>query len=172
MRKLIRRHLYVVLCLLSFGCGQREIPLGTEADELLTKGPDAAEQEAQFCGCAPPTGGLWASFRVGSETFKQKITNAVAIADAIAVWRGQSNKTIPVGSLRCSCAAWNCGWRFTMDPATLVMASSAIEICDGLPSYVNETCPHFGGGAYCPWSAIMVDLRDCRTNPACPAVSR
>ena len=172
MRKLNRVHIYVVSCLLSVGCSQGEFPIGTAAEGLLPNGPDAARQADRGCACTQATGGLWATFQVRSETFQQKITNAIAITDAIAVWRGQSNKHIPVGALRCNCAGWNCRWNFAMDPATLEMAEFAIEMCDGLPSYVNETCGNFGGGHYCPASAIMVDLRDCRTNPACPVVSR
>ena len=66
MRMLMRRDLYLVLCWLSFGCRQGEISFGTAADELLTVGLDAAQQEARTCACAPPSGGLWATFQVGS----------------------------------------------------------------------------------------------------------
>jgi hypothetical protein len=124
------------------------------------------------CACALPTSGLYATFRVGSESFKQQITTASAMADALALWRGKSNKRIPIGKLACSCVGWNCQWNFQIRPETLQMASFAIEVCDGIPSYVNANCPTFGGGSYCPWNAQLVELRDCRWNRACPLVPR
>src|SRR5262245_36267800 len=99
-------HLYVVACLVLSGCGRVQLPLGAEAERLGIENLDASAPKVQACACTQATGGLWATFQVGPETFKQKITNPTAIMDAIAVWRGQSNKTIPVGVLRCSCAGW------------------------------------------------------------------
>lgn len=145
--------------------------------EGATPSHDGVESQAQqltaaACACSLPTSGLYATFRVGTETFSQQITTSTAMADAIAVWRGQSNKRIPTGQLACQCTGWNCQWRFRIRPETLVMANAAIELCDGMPSYVDSHCPTFGGGQYCPWQAQLIDLRDCRFNRACPRVPR
>jgi hypothetical protein len=42
------------------------------------------------------------------------------------------------------------------------MAEVAIEVCDGLPSYVEENVDEFVDrvGRYCPWAAQLVELRD------------
>jgi hypothetical protein len=42
------------------------------------------------------------------------------------------------------------------------MGEAAIELCDGLPSYVEENVDEFvdGVGRYCPWAARLVELRD------------
>jgi len=41
------------------------------------------------------------------------------------------------------------------------MAETAIELCDALPSYVEENVDEFVEkvGRYCPWAAKVVELR-------------
>ena len=119
-----------------------------------------------------PGSGLLATFKVGNETFKSNITSPASINDAILVWRGKSNKKIPVGQLSCTAAGWNSPWHWQQLASTVVMAHSTVEVCDGAPSYVEAHCSTFGGGYYCPWMAIMIDLRDCRTSSLCPRVSK
>jgi hypothetical protein len=144
-----------------------------EASQAESQGvAESCSELGGTCSCTLPRGGLYATFRVGAESFSQQITNVAAIQDAIALWRGQSNKHIPVGRLQCSCIGWNCAWNWRMDPATITLAQNAIELCDGSPSYVAGHCPTFGGGSYCPWIAQLANLRDCRTDPKCPVVSR
>jgi hypothetical protein len=135
---------------------------GTDTDSRIT-----------WSGCARgPADGLYATFRVGTETFRQHITSAAGIQGALALWKGTSNAGIPVGTLSCKCTGWNCEWDFHMEPESITFAHDAIELCDGTPSYVNSHCAEFGGGSYCPWSAQLTVLRDCRTNPLCPLVPR
>jgi hypothetical protein len=123
------------------------------------------------CSCSLPVGGLYATFKVGAESYNQHITNPEAINDAIALWRGKSNKRIPIGALQCGCQGWNCGWHFSVDPTTIQFAAVTIELCDGTPSYVDAHCASFGS-SYCPWGAKLVELRDCRGSARCPPVPR
>jgi hypothetical protein len=137
--------------------------------------PTTSESEAALSKCMTcslPAGGLYATFRVGTETFRQHITSPAGIEGALALWKGTSNAGIPVGTLSCKCTGWNCEWDFHMAPESITFAHAAIELCDGTPSYVNSHCAEFGGGSYCPWSAQLTVLRDCRTNPLCPLVPR
>ena len=137
--------------------------------------PATSESEAALSkcvGCNLPAGGLYATFRVGTETFRQQITSTAGINGALALWKGTSSANIPVGTLSCKCTGWNCEWDFHMDPKTIMFSRAAIELCDGTPSYVNSHCSEFGGGAYCPWSAQLTLLRDCRTSALCPVVPR
>lgn len=156
------------------GCDGLESDAPPASDSPAAEGAVATESDALWtgCQCSLPTSGLLATFRVGTETFSQQITAPTAMADAIALWRGKSNKRIPTGALECACIGWNCSYRFRMKPETVQFASTTIELCDGTPSYVNANCPTFGGGSYCPWAAQLVSLRDCRTNRTCPAVPR
>jgi hypothetical protein len=51
-----------------------------------------------------------------------------------------------------------------MDPDNIEFADAAIEVCDGTPSFVESHIDHFVDvvKTYCPWSAKLVALQDCR----------
>lgn len=119
-----------------------------------------------------PSSGVYATFSAGNEVFHTSITNTAAINDAIALWRGQSTKRIPVGRLSCTAAGWNAPWHWHQVPSSVTFANYAVEVCDGLPSHVERGCLGFGMGYYCPWNAQMLQLRDCRRDRRCPLVPR
>lgn len=129
-----------------------------------------------------PVEGVYATFRIPpappdrpEQRFWASITSAAGILSALDAWQGRSSANIPAGDLVCEPAAWNCGWPWHQDPATVVLAEMAIEVCDGMPPPTTEACLTFragSGGGFCPWSAELVELRDCRTDPSCPAVPR
>jgi len=139
----------------------------------LTDDDDAFDVEAfDLCGL-PPRGGVLATFKVGTESFRAYMTNPTAINDAIALWRNPKlRKRIPVARLSCAAVAWNCPWSWHQTPSSVTLAEAAIEVCDGIPSYVEQHCPIFGMGFYCPWSAVLAELRDCRMSVNCPIVPR
>ena len=123
--------------------------------------------------CTPlPSAGVYATFRVVNDVFYASITNPAGIDQALALWRGQSQAKIPVGQLECGNGTYNCGWTWRMNPASITFAEVTIEVCDATPSYVQNNCPSFPNGQYCPWSAELIALGDCRTDPSCPAVPR
>ena len=76
------------------------------ASEAATSESEAALSTC--VGCSLPVGGLYATFRVTTETFKQHITSTAGIAGALALWKGTSSANIPVGTLSCKCTGWNC----------------------------------------------------------------
>ncbi|HVY46211.1 MAG TPA: hypothetical protein VHB21_10045 [Minicystis sp.] len=121
--------------------------------------------------CAAPSTGLWATFDVGGESFSSEIDAPAGVEQAVDLWQRRSSASIPNGELVCAEAPYNCAWSFHQDPATIGFADVTTEVCDGLPSYVDAHCAAFGK-YYCPWGAKLVALRDCRTDPACPAVPR
>jgi hypothetical protein len=48
----------------------------------------------------------------------------------------------------------NAPWTWHIDPATFSFADATTEVCDGIPSFVEDetvTSPD-----YCPWSAQVV----------------
>jgi hypothetical protein len=117
-----------------------------------------------------PTSGVYATFRVArSEIFHAWITDSEGIDQAVALWQGVSRARIPAGLLICESVEWNCPWSWHLDPDSIRFAEFAIEICDGTPSYVEANCGSFGP-YYCPWSAELIELRDCREDPKCPPV--
>ena len=134
---------------------------------------DTSAPPSDAAGCTPlPSAGVYATFRVINDVFYASITNPTGIDQAVALWRGQSQAKIPVGQLECGNGTYNCGWSWRMNPAGITFAEITIEVCDATPSYVQGNCSSFPNGQYCPWSAELIALRDCRTDSTCPMVSR
>lgn len=152
---------------------------GGEARGGDTQGGEAQGGEAQggagqggeggSASCEPPEGGVWATFDVVDDVYRAHITNPNGVQQALDLWAGTSKAAIPNGALVCASASFNCGWGFHQDPATIEFAEATIEVCDGTPSYVDANCGDFGA-QYCPWSAVLSELRDCRSDPLCPLV--
>lgn len=152
------------------GCGDDDG--GAERDAGHDGGAkDAATPDGGGAACPLPDEGLYATFSVNGELFRAKLTGNMAIDRAIALWRGTSNASIPNGELVCEPSPWNCGYGFHLEPGTIEFAEVTIEVCDGAPSFVDANCEDFVD-RYCPWGAELVQLRDCRQNPACPVVPR
>ena len=131
----------------------------------------APPSDAGACSALPSVG-LYATFRVVNDVFRASITNPTGITQALALWSGQSQAKIPVGQLDCASGAFNCGWTWSVNPSSITFAELTIEVCDATPSYVQGNCASFPNGTYCPWSAELIELRDCRTQASCPAVPR
>jgi hypothetical protein len=155
----------------SLDARQESGPVRDAPSDASTKGEDGASPPSDAACGALPTSGLYATFRVGNDVFHVWITNANGINQAIALWRGQSMAKIPAAAVDCANGTYNCGYSWRMKPDAVEFAEITIEVCDGTPSYVEGHCADFAR-AYCPWSAELTELRDCRTDPSCPMVSR
>jgi len=143
------------------------------ASDGTDAGVDATVPPSDAAMCTPlPSVGVYATFRVVGDVFYASITNPPGVDQALALWRGQSQAKIPVGQLECGNGTYNCGWTWRMNPAGITFAEITIEVCDATPSYVQNNCASFPNGQYCPWSAELIALRDCRTDLSCPAVPR
>ena len=98
-----------------------------------------------------------ATFEVaGSETFKVELATPELIEHAKALLTGENIAAIPLGDVVRDDPGPNAPWSWHIDPATLEFAEITIEVCDGLPSYVEDetvTSPDF-----CPWSAEIVSI--------------
>lgn len=123
------------------------------------------------CGELPESG-LYATFDNLGEKFCASLTHPQGMLQARNVWAGTSVATIPNAPLICTPAAWNKPWSWHMDTEDLHFAEVTAEVCDGMPSEVEANCGSFGAGQYCPWDAVMVDLRDCDVGSDCPQVPR
>lgn len=146
---------------------------GTDVANDADVGSDTASppSDAGACGMLPASG-VYATFRVVNDVFRASITNPTGIDQALALWAGKSQAKIPVGILECGNGALNCGWTWSMTPSSITFAELTIEVCDATPSYVQGNCSSFPDGRYCPWSAELTELRDCRTQATCPIVPR
>jgi hypothetical protein len=70
-----------------------------------------------------------------------------------------ANRRFPIGPLRRGDGGFNRPWSWHLDPDRVRMAEAAIEVCDGVPSYVEAHLDEFLDLGYCPWSARVVAER-------------
>jgi hypothetical protein len=111
-------------------------------------------------------GGVLATFDVSGERFRVFVTNAAAIQQLTALRDGTSRTSIPNGRIHRGAGAGNhnrpYGWH--LDPEDIATAEVTIELCDGRPSFVQANIGEFvdNVGRYCPWGAVLVELRDLR----------
>ena len=119
--------------------------------------------------CSSPTspgleGGMLATFDVQGERYSIFITNPQTIEQVLALSNGQSNARIPSGRLIKGREAYNAPWSWHIDPEDVQMAELTMELCDGLPSYVEKDIEYWVDtvGRFCPWSAVLVALKDYR----------
>ena len=104
-----------------------------------------------------PTGGVVVTFDVEGEQFKILITRAELIAHAQALLAGGTEGAIPNGLIVRGEPGVNAPWTWHIDPDSLEFADMTMEICDGLPSHVEDGT--LEGERYCPWGATVVDIQ-------------
>ena len=130
---------------------------------------------ASACGSDPAgngndrdalAGGVLATFTVEGERFRLWVTSHGTIQQLFDLRDGRSGANIPNGPLRPGPGqgAHNDPWGWHLDPAETSMAEFTIELCSGLPSFVQANLGEWLGvvGQYCPWSAELVELVDFR----------
>lgn len=122
-----------------------------------------------IAGCTSPAspdleGGILATFDVQGEEYSIFITNEETIDDVFALEERTSNATIPSGKLLRGQVSYNNPWSWHIDSEDIVMAEMTIELCDGLPSHVEENLDYWVDtvGRFCPWSAELVEIVDYR----------
>lgn len=97
-----------------------------------------------------------ATFQVVGEQYKIELATPELVAHAEALLAGEDVASIPLGRVVRDDPGVNAPWSWHIDPATLEFADVTIEVCDGLPSYVEDetvTSPD-----YCPWSAKVIAI--------------
>lgn len=110
---------------------------------------------AFLAGCAP-AGNPVATFQVVGETYRIELATPELVAHAEALLAGKEVASIPLGRVVRGDSGPNAPWSWHIDPATLEFADLTIEVCDGLPSFVEDeivTSPD-----YCPWGAEIVSI--------------
>ncbi len=110
---------------------------------------------AVLVSSAPPRNPV-ATFQVVDEQYKIELATPELVAHAEALLAGEDVASIPLGRVVRDDPGVNAPWSWHIDPATLEFADVTIEVCDGLPSYVEDetvTSPD-----YCPWSAKIIAI--------------
>jgi hypothetical protein len=108
-----------------------------------------------LAGCSPaPT---IATFEVaGEQTYKIQLVTQDQIDHVKALLAGSEEGRIPNGKVVRDDASVNSPWSWHIDPNTLEFADQTIEVCDGLPEYVEDHT--VTSDYYCPWSAKVIKL--------------
>lgn len=109
-------------------------------------------------------GGLLARFDVKGEQLSIWITNPQTAKHALALEIGHG--IIPVGRVHRGSGQGqhNRPWSWHVDPDDIELVESAIELCDGLPSYVEAHLDEWiaQNERYCPWHARLIAREDHR----------
>ena len=108
-------------------------------------------------GCAP-AGPTVATFEVaGQGTYKIELATSELIQHVKDLKSGATEDgRIPVGTIVRDDPGVNAPWSWHIDPATLEFADQTIEVCDGLPEYVEDMT--LTSDVYCPWSAEVIAI--------------
>jgi hypothetical protein len=93
---------------------------------------------------------------VAGERFVLRLTDPETLRRAEQHLRG-ARSTFPLGPLRVGDGGFNRPWSWHLDPAETRLVESAIELCDGQPSYVETHQADYP--VYCPWGARIVARR-------------
>jgi hypothetical protein len=110
--------------------------------------------------CSERTGGALIRFAIGNESLTVWVTNDSFIAEAERL-RMAGERRIPSFALLDDT---DCDpqWTWHVDPASVAFADVTIEVCDGLPSHIENDKRYWLEtlGSYCPWSARVVSVDD------------
>jgi hypothetical protein len=111
-------------------------------------------------GCAPAGGSSnpVATFQVIDETYKIELATPELVEHVKQLMAGDEVAGIPNGIVVRDDAGPNKPWSWHIDPASLEFADFTTEVCDGLPSDVEDDL--ITSDRYCPWQATVTDLEE------------
>jgi len=99
-----------------------------------------------------------ATIRVVDETYRIELANPEVLAIAQQLLAHEIPPMIPNGLVVRDDPGPNAPWSWHIDPASLEWADMTTEVCDGLPSFVEDGT--VTSEWYCPWSAEVIDISD------------
>ena len=148
------------------------VACGTKNDTAVTSTAPASPPALQPKNDPMPTQGLWVTFSVRDEQFKAVVTQSKSMAYVLNYLSGHETKKVPNGKLL-KVGEFNPGWSWHLDPDSIVFTDLSIELCDGRPTYIEEHEDDWllSVKNYCPWSAVIESMRDCRSGTCEPSVS-
>lgn len=99
------------------------------------------------------------TFRVVAEEYRIRLTDPADIAIARQLLAGEEAPRIPNGLIvRGSDGGVNTGYSWYIDPESLEFAEMTTEVCDGLPSFVEDGS--LTGDRFCPWAAEVIAISE------------
>ena len=152
------------------GAASPASPAATAADPPAGAMPPASSSPTPATagsdtGSPPATGrsAVVATFDVVGETYRILLVDEEDIAIARKLLAGEQAPNIPNGLLVRGVTGVNVGHDWSIDPESVEFADVTIELCDGLPSQIDDGT--FEGDRFCPWSAKVVDLQQVPSLP-------
>ena len=100
------------------------------------------------------------TFEVEAERFRALLTDPADVAIAQALLAGEEAPSIPNGLVAQGDGGFNAPWTWHLDPESIEFADMTVEVCDGLPSYVEAGT--VTSDRYCPWGAVVVAVEPVR----------
>jgi hypothetical protein len=96
---------------------------------------------------------------VVGQQFTLRATDMETIQQLIDNYNGKNNFHV-TGTLVKGDGGFNSPWSWHLDPSSVRMAESSIELCDGTPSCVEENLDYWLDTVhtYCPWSSKVVSI--------------
>ncbi|PVZ96409.1 hypothetical protein DDQ50_06650 [Amnibacterium flavum] len=124
----------------------------------------ASVSAGALAGCAPapstPADGApaVATFRVaGQEDYAIELNTDQLVEHAIELMNGGEDGRIPNGLIvRDGDEGVNAPWSWHIDPDSLEFVDMTTEVCDGLPSYVEDGT--LTSDRFCPWLTEVVSI--------------
>lgn len=91
------------------------------------------------------------------ETFRVRITAPDQIREAERLLNTGEERNV-TGTLQRGDGGFNAPYSWHLDPETVEFVDVTIEVCDGLPSFIEEDLDYWVDtvGTYCPWSSQVV----------------
>jgi hypothetical protein len=106
-----------------------------------------------------PAAGVVVTFRVGDEEYRILLTDPADIEIAHQLLAGEEAPRIPNGRIvRGDDGGVNTGYSWHIDPESVEFADFTIEVCDGVPSFVEDGT--LTGDQFCPWSAEVIAIEE------------
>lgn len=103
-----------------------------------------------------PSGWLF-TIDVNGEKFKVLVKNPLVAEELRKILRGERSGIVN-GELRRGDGGFNKPWSWHLDPDTVEVADVTIELCDGMPSFVESELDYWLNVVkrYCPWNTRVV----------------
>lgn len=123
------------------GCGGDSAPTATPLPPTATSQPTS----------------VVVTFRVaGVEEYRIELIDPQLIAVAQKLLAGEEAPKIPNGLVVRGDPGVNVGYTWHIDPNSVEFVDVAIEVCDGLPSFVERG--EVTSDRYCPWDAQVIAI--------------
>lgn len=121
--------------------------------------------------CSDRVGGALITFNIAGETMTAWFTNTSFIDEALALETSGAMRTAMfqlVDGRDCDAQ-----WSWHVDPLNAKFSDLAMELCDGLPSFVEKDKDYWlhNVGSFCPWHTQVARVDDRRSTAAKPSTT-